>query len=91
MWSLQRIYDAFASVFSLGSSGGTSGSSGAASGGSGTATTGQITGDGNTMHIDAQTGGNCTIEATRALVKAYLDRDEPKRNEQFIAKLLSLY
>ena len=80
---LQRIYDAFASVFSLGSSGGTSGSSGASSGGSGTATTGQITGDGNTMHIDAQTGGNCTIEATRAMVKAYLDRDEPKRNEQF--------
>ena len=52
---LQRIYDAFASIFSFGSS---STSGGAASGGSGTKTTGQITGDGNTMHIDPQTGGN---------------------------------
>lgn len=77
---LQRIYDAFASIFSLGSS---SASGGASSGGSGTKTTGQITGDGNTMHIDPQTGGNCTIEATRSMVKAYLDRDEPKRDGQF--------
>ena len=87
---LQRIYDAFASIFSFGSSkaggenGGKPGSDAASpGGGSGTKTQGQLTGDGNTMHIDAQTGGNCTIEATRAMVKAYLDRDEPKRNEQF--------
>ena len=87
---LQRIYDAFASIFSFGSSkaggenGGKPGSDAASpGGGSGTKTQGHLTGDGNTMHIDAQTGGNCTIEATRAMVKAYLDRDEPKRNEQF--------
>lgn len=73
------IFNPFSSSDS-GKNGGTPASPG---GGQGTQVSGGLTGDGNTMHIDAQTGGNCTIEATRAMVKAYLDRDEPKRNEQF--------
>ena len=60
------------------SSGGTS-----SSGGSGTATSGQVTGDGNTMKIDAQTGSNCTVESTRTMLRAYTGEEPAKHDDEF--------